>query len=307
MHDGTTPFEGVVNTVEQLKKANKEIIILSNSSKREEHSFKSLTKLGFDTSCFKTVVTSGEVSYHLLQQNGPDDHPLAPQPWSILDSVVNNQSCSKNVFCFGSGSEDEEYIKLCGWRLSDLESADIIVARGTFTIMDGKTVVDRTEDGEDAYQQSFQKQLKSAAKRRIPMIVANPDKVRPDGNRSPMPGKIGDEYEKLLGGSEGSDLIKRIGKPFDDVYEIALRGKDKSRVCMVGDALETDVFGAHSQGIDGIWVVNNGIHNAEIAKAGNGDLLEGCAAILEEFNSRKDTYANGAPLSPAVVVPHFRW
>lgn len=62
MHDGTTPYEGVVDCVEKLKKAGKEMIILSNSSKRKENSFKMLSKLGFDPNDFSQVITSGDVS-----------------------------------------------------------------------------------------------------------------------------------------------------------------------------------------------------------------------------------------------------
>ena len=62
MHDGSRPYDGVIDTVRKLKDAGKEIIILSNSSKRQGNSFKMLSKLGFDPNDFSQVITSGEVS-----------------------------------------------------------------------------------------------------------------------------------------------------------------------------------------------------------------------------------------------------
>ena len=62
MHDGTNPYEGVLDTVQKLKEAGKEMIILSNSSKRIDSSIKMLRKLGFEPDDFSQIITSGEVS-----------------------------------------------------------------------------------------------------------------------------------------------------------------------------------------------------------------------------------------------------
>lgn len=305
MHDGTVTYNGVLEVVSKLKEEGKDLVILSNSSKRQNNSIKMLKKLGFEPSDFSQIITSGEVAYHMLSRTSTDDSTLAPQPWDLLESI-DKKSSEKKVFCFGSGDGDVEYLNSAGWQLSSMEEADIIVSRGTFTINDGSTVIHKTHDGEDAYFKSYHEQITKAAQRRIPMIVANPDKIRPDADRSPMPGTIGCDYANSLGG-DGSDLLKYIGKPFSDVYEIALRGKDRSRACMVGDALETDIAGATSEGIDSIWVVKDGIHNVNIEKMGDGSLQTGCQKVLEEFNQDKETYAKGRKLSPTFVLPHFRW
>ena len=62
MHDGNRPYDGVIDTIQKLKDAGKEMIILSNSSKRRENSLKMLSKLGFDPDDFSQVITSGDVS-----------------------------------------------------------------------------------------------------------------------------------------------------------------------------------------------------------------------------------------------------
>lgn len=309
MHDGTTAYPGVLETVKELRNAGKELIILSNSSKRKENSIKSLQRLGFDPiNDFSQIITSGEVAYQLLSNANPKVSSLAPNPWNVLADVWGKET--KNVFCFGSGEGDEEYLTSCGWKLSGMDNADLIVSRGTFTIKDGSTVVNRAKDGEEVYLKSYHDQLKKAAARKIPMIVANPDKIRPDKDRSPMPGTIGSEYERMLteaGCDDLANVVKFIGKPFRDVYEIALRGKDRSRVCMVGDALETDVTGGSAAGIDTVWVVMDGVHNAAVETDGQGDFQEGCSRVLRKFNQGSGTYAQGRQLGPTVVLPNFRW
>lgn len=44
MHDGSKPYEGVLQTVQELKNAGKKMIILSNSSKQRSNSEKMLVK-----------------------------------------------------------------------------------------------------------------------------------------------------------------------------------------------------------------------------------------------------------------------
>lgn len=313
MHDGGRAYEGVIEVVRKLKEEGKDMVILSNSSKRRDNSVKMLTKLGFDPdNDFSQIITSGEVTYQLLTRAAPEASPLAPKPWDVLDSILSSNREPAKVFCFGSGDKDEEYLESCGWKLSSMETADVIVARGTFTIMDGFSVVDKIDDGKEAYFKAYHEQLSKAAERSLPMIVSNPDKIRPDADRSPMPGTIGSDYEGALKRRDISmdteSVVKYIGKPFVDVFEIALRGKNRSRVCMIGDALETDVTGGSTLGIDTIWVVSDGIHNEDIERKGNGSLEVGCSAVLDEFNQRSsDTYAKGRQVSPNLILPHFRW
>jgi len=149
-------------------------------------------------------------------------------------------------------------VESCGWTLvGSMREADLIIARGTLTIRDSSStngsgsIISKNED-ENAYNQMLQESLTIAAERRVPMLVTNPDKVRPDKDLSPMPGSIANLYEKLLGSDTGDDngrqLVKRIGKPFPEVYNLA-SGLECSAsaestftsAIMVGDALETDV------------------------------------------------------------------
>ena len=302
MHDGSRPYDGVLDVIRKLRDAGKKLIILSNSGKRRDNSVRMLQKLGFDPEDFDQIITSGEVAYQMLSGQ---EASLGCQSWSVLSELRANGPEKMKVFVFGSGDSDETYCESCGWTLAPIEEASLIVARGTFTINDGSTVINKRED-EDLYHQAMDQKLKEAAKRRLPMIVTNPDKIRPDAERPPMPGKIGDDYWRVLGGDDTAEaLIKRIGKPFRDVYDIALKDTtDLSRACMIGDALETDVAGGSMLGITTVWVVKDGIHYPDIE---GKPLSEGASSVLEEFNKRDATYAKGRQLEPSVLMPHFRW
>jgi HAD superfamily hydrolase (TIGR01459 family) len=296
LHDGTRPYDGVLETIQRLKAANKRLIVLSNSSKRKSNSVKMLTKLGFDATDFEQIITSGEVAHQLLSGE-------AAFEWGPLTEEKEN----KKVVILGSGDDDLEYCESCGWTASSVEEASLVIARGTFTINDGSQVVHKKKDP-DEYERVLAERLRQAAARRLPMLVANPDKVRPDKNRPPMPGQIGDQYELALvaaGEKHPESLVKRIGKPFADVYQMALQHTPNlSRVCMVGDALETDVVGGSAFGVDTVWVVKDGIHSDDIDR---NDLWNSASAVLESFNEKSGTYADGRKLSPTILMPHFQW
>ena len=311
MHDGSKPYDGVLETIAQLKAQNKRLVILSNSSKRLSNSHKMLKKLGFNIDDFEQIITSGEVSWRMMI----GDDSLSCSVWPVLTDLIENSS--KRVFLFGSGDNDEEYCETAGWSLAPIEEADMILARGTFTLNDGNAIVSKKIDGEEAYFAAHDKVLQVAADRKIPMLVANPDRVRPDEGFPPMPGAIGDSYERALASDSENvvigetDLVRRIGKPHAEVYELALsRNVDDasnvdSSILMVGDALETDIIGGKASAVESLWVIADGIHSEAVEAAG-GFENGGPEEVLKGFNAKKG-YANGDLVRPSHVVSHFKW
>jgi len=340
MHDGYTAFDGVIECIQKLRAAGKRIIIVSNSSQRKQNSVRNLERLGFDpTNDFEQIITSGEVSFQLLSSPSPSSSSSGPfaskeelggccEPWNTLTKIQNaNQQQGKNnkVLVLGTSDErDVPYVEGCGWDFAPIEEADLILACGTFTVNDGNGNDINKRTDADAYNVALTRALRIGAARGIPMMVSNPDKIRPDCERPPMPGRLGDLYEMALvehGGktkAEAEALVKRIGKPFQEVFDIALKDTlDTSRACMIGDALETDVTGGRNAGIDTIWILKDGVYLPELeeAAAQGTSLLEGAQAILEDFNmnvinAKKDMgttcYAMERQM-PTVAMPHFRW
>jgi len=315
MHDGSEPYEGVLSAVEGLKGAGKKMIILSNSSKRREKSERMLVKLGFNPSDFENIITSGDISHSLLQN---DAESLGCRNWDVLSELVTRNN--RNAYVFGSGDDDEAYVTSAGWTLSTIEEANLIVARGTFTINDGTSPVISKTENEAEYWKVMERAMACAARDKLPMLVCNPDKVRPDEGLPPMPGAIGDAYERFVwtthcnqGMTEemAREFVKRVGKPFGEVYDIALSSggddgddenkKMRERAIMIGDALETDVVGSAAAGVDALWVRHDGIHGKDVIERGH-------VGVLEEFNGNREfTYAYGREVVPRYLADHFRW
>jgi HAD superfamily hydrolase (TIGR01459 family) len=301
MHNGSKPYNGVINTIQELKKQNKKLIILSNSSKRLDNAIKMLNKLGFNPNDFDLIITSGDISHRMLS----GDKTLKCQSWDVLDKLLSKRE--KKVFVFGSGDDDETYCTSSGWTLSSLENADLIIARGTFTINDGSGNIISKHENENEYWLGLEQSLEKASKRKVPMLITNPDKVRPDVGLPPMPGAIGDAYEKYLGLEDANRLIKRIGKPYPEVYELALNEfEDTSCAIMVGDALETDITGGKWSNIDSLWVVNDGIHAPFVNENHNDTYENNVKSVLDEFNDKKG-YEGDDRLHPTHVTEHFKW
>ncbi|GAX26214.1 hypothetical protein FisN_16Lh036 [Fistulifera solaris] len=297
LHDGHTPYPGVLEAISRLKQAGKELIIVSNSSKRQDHAVQMLQKLGFDPQDFAQIITSGEVTFQMMQGK-----------WSSRGFLPT----TKKVCVLGSGDGDVEYCTRAGWEVVPVEEAALLLARGTFTVHDGSVEIHKRTNPE-AYHQALEATLQTAAQRKLPMMVANPDKVRPDFERPPMPGKLGDDYARYLKQQQQQEeeedlLIKRIGKPFSDVYELALQDSsvDLQRVVMVGDALETDITGGNSVGCHSLWVLRDGIHGPDLST--EESLEEGANTILNSFNNNSaNTYARGKRIQPQMIIEHFVW
>lgn len=293
LHDGHTPYTGVLEAVSELRKAGKELVILSNSSKRQDNSVKMLKKLGFDPSHFSQILTSGEVTFQMMSGELTSGGFLPKE---------------KKVCILGSGDGDVAYCESAGWQVVPVEEAALIIARGTFTVNDGTGEIHKRKDP-GGYHKALQETLEKAAKRKLPMIVANPDKIRPDFERPPMPGKLGDDYAACFKSQQEEDsLIKRIGKPFQDVYSLALQQSsvDLKRVVMVGDALETDITGGNIAGCHSLWVLKDGIHSLDLPS--DQSLEEGASAVLELFNKNSaNTYARGKRIEPQMIMDNFVW
>jgi HAD superfamily hydrolase (TIGR01459 family) len=327
LHDGKRPYRSVLTTLQRLHDKNKRLVILSNSSKRQNQSIRMLTKLGFDVSWFDHILTSGEYTHGLLNNNELGNN----NAWLQRHHYLHQKP--KTCFCLGSGDGDRQYIESCTcWSMVDsVEQASLLLARGTFTIhetvfSDHHTKSDNMSSS--SYMTALTQVLQIAAQRKLPMIIANPDFIRPDGDRSPMPGSIGAWYRQALVAKWGNstdidDLVYAIGKPFPIVFDAIFKellsdddnDKDivdqrrKSRVCMVGDALETDILGGQRSGIDTVWVTADGIHECNATTA---------EQVLNDWNYDIDNHDDdispqfrysqrGETCRPTYQLDHFQW
>lgn len=193
LHDGKKLYPGVLECLQAMKTAGKRMIMLSNSSKGKSASFDGLVRVGIDPTIFEDIVTSGEVVWNKL-------------------NVIQKTGVTQKVFVIGNGADDLEYIKSCGCIPVSPESADFVLARGTFSVLEcsnpDNELLNFNDDSKNNIQQTIfptaedlmkaiDPWLQRCAARNLPMIVSNPDFHRP-GSNSPMPGLIGKRYNKIL-------------------------------------------------------------------------------------------------------------
>uniref|UniRef100_A0A7S4P2V8 Uncharacterized protein n=1 Tax=Guillardia theta TaxID=55529 RepID=A0A7S4P2V8_GUITH len=287
-------YGGAVECMKQLQEMGKKIFLLSNSSRRKGNSLNKIDGMGFHSASILDLITSGEVGWQCLSQR-PAGTPF--------------ESLGNKVFVFGNGEEDEQYVTSAGLEFADIEDADFVLARGLFTMHGLSEVLQREGPNKyEAWDMEARSCLQIAANRLLPMVVTNPDFVRPDGKDSPMPGKLAAMYESMLMAQLcGERKVTYVGKPHSLVYEQAFQrlkevsgDVDRSRVCAIGDSILHDIAGAHRTGIDSIFIAD-GIH-AEFLGLQQGKPGQSLEQVDIEHLSRELS-----ALPPTHAVPHFQW
>ena len=258
IHDGKTAYEGAVEAVKSLQRAGKKIVIISNSSRRKSDTIARLRSMGFgpcegDAAEVPpiSVVTSGDLVFNGLSTTGSDP---------IFDGI------GMRCLVFGNGDDDEQYVRDAGKVASPISQADFLLARGLFSMLGNGP--DLLFEPSTAYSAEAEAEVLEAALARrpggLPLLVANPDEVRPDGKDSPMPGQLARRYREL-----GATDVRLVGKPYPLIYSAcravlsqAGLGAD-ARVAAVGDSLHHDVLGAARNGVDSVLCCS-GVHSLEL-------------------------------------------
>jgi len=284
LHDGKKPYPGSIEAMQKLKNARKYIVMLSNSSKRKSSSYSGLAKVGFESSFFDDVVTSGELTWKRVSDR---NFPFLKE---------YSKDVPVGVFLIGNGDDDEQYLLDCKLQLSSPETACFALARGMFSIQSEDQKLEYSSA--DNLLGAIQPWLNRCKSRNIPLLVSNPDLHRP-GSNDPMPGQIGQLY-KNMGGE-----VHYVGKPYLDVYEKCFESFasidpefSRSRTCGVGDSLEHDILGAHRAGIASVWT-SNGVHAHTIGT------VEGSPEIpsVEKVNG----LLRDIDVVPDYFIPNFSW
>ncbi|HYD17991.1 MAG TPA: TIGR01459 family HAD-type hydrolase [Patescibacteria group bacterium] len=234
LHNGLQTYDGVIDTLNHLKQRKKQVVILSNSSKRSEDNVERLKKLGIKPSLYKDVVSAGEVTWQGLkkQEDGPFKN-LGRKCYLITRD--NDRALLDGL--------DIEVV-------SDIEEAQFIL----ITSFDSPKM--KVEDLDPI--------LKKGVAKRLPAICANPDTVTVYGHeRAVGPGAVAKRYHDLGGASH------LIGKPHKTIFRYALGLFDDvipSRILVIGDSMQHDIAGAVSVDLDTAFITA-GIH-ASAFKAG---------------------------------------
>jgi HAD superfamily hydrolase (TIGR01459 family) len=235
VHDGRTVFPGVTDALTRLGQAGIGRVLLSNSSRPAAVLARMLADFGIEPQHYDAIVSSGEACKVELERM---THPLlAGQPRRAV---------------YIGDDYDFEWIRPLG--------LDIVtdVRQAAFVLL---TSIEELPHSIEHYVPV----LTAAAERGLPLLCANPDRaVLIAGALRMGSGTLGDLYADLGG------TVVWFGKPHPAVYALALErltALGTSRICAIGDALETDVRGAHSNGIKAALVPGGGVHRTELGLA----------------------------------------
>jgi HAD superfamily hydrolase (TIGR01459 family) len=231
VHDGVSPYPGVIDALERLKALGRRIVLLSNAPRRAGPIGARLTEIGIPAQLYDAIHSSGEEVWQHFK--------LRDDPFYA--------SLGRRCYLIGP-SRDQGMTEGCAVeRVTEVADADFVLNTGPW--------------GWDETTEGYEALLGEARGRDLPMVCANADLVvLHRGRRIICAGALAQRYEALGG------RVRWHGKPFPSVYAtcLGLLGiEDRRRVLAVGDSLRTDVAGARGAGIDCVWVTG-GIHGEEL-------------------------------------------
>jgi HAD superfamily hydrolase (TIGR01450 family) len=245
LHNGLAAYAEASMALRAARREGLTVVLITNSPRPAPSVIEQLEMIGVADEAYDRIVTSGDVTRALIA-NGP-----------------------KRVFLLGP-ERDRALLDGLGVETVGADQADVVVCTGFFD--------DETETPDD-----YHDMLAAFAKRRVPMICANPDLVVERGHKMiPCAGAIAAAYVRLGGETAVA------GKPHRPIYEASiaaareLRGEiNLHRAIAIGDGMPTDVRGALDYGLDLLYI-SHGIHAGEYVVEGRID-----EAALRAFLARE--------------------
>lgn len=266
LHDGKKPYEGVIDALTQLRQRNKQLIVLSNSGSRAQVSIDRLQSMGFAPDLFDHVVTSGEMAYQGLKTRDSGIFEGLGDRCYLISRGGNTSLIDGHDITVTDNMDDADFILLCG--VEDPPN--------------GKTVAD------------YEPELRTAVKRRLKMICANPDMQALIGaNTHAGAGAIAARYEEFGG------IVRYIGKPFPPIIRYAqtlLNDVLPSTTVVIGDSIPQDILGGVNCGLD-TCLTATGIHAAAFRGVKTrGDVAKVLRMLGQNFGAR-----------PNFWIPRLQW
>ena len=231
MHDGYKGYDHAINSVENLIRKNKKLIIISNSSKRKMSSIDKLNSLGFDKNHFIEVMTSGEMIWKEISVSIHSYGNNLQNCFHIYDSS------KEDSIEFRNGLEKFNFV-------SNISDANFILACTPF---------------ENTEPIDYIPILKDALDKNLVMFCANPDFItieKKNNKNIYCMGTVADLYEHMGG------KVIILGKPSKEIYEESckkIEDLNKSKIVAIGDSLDHDILGANNFAIDSV-LISTGIH-----------------------------------------------
>jgi HAD superfamily hydrolase (TIGR01450 family) len=272
--DGSEFYDGSRENMQQLKRFGKKVYILSNTTQLSSDAEDSYGKRGLNRGVhYDNIFTSGEVTRYMLISG-------------ILNELIPNVS---KVYQFGT--PDKKLFGGTNYKIVDnLKEADFIyisvpkLTEDEYSVLKdkyGEYLFESESSKEGARMwnstiiEPFSDKIKQMLDSGLPVLNANPDYTASEG----VNGQKIKIFAIRQGGvaevlrQSGAKVVE-FGKPSKIIYNYVfdkINILDKSRICMVGDTLRTDIKGANNAEIASVLCVETGVTANEIAK---GKILE---------------------------------
>ena len=227
LHDGKVSFKGAIECLNSLKKSNVKLAILSNSGKRSLSNADRISMMGFQSTLFETIMTSGEALWTDISSNIINEKKFFPIERDKGDAKLWAESLDVSF-------EDT------------VHSAQAILLMG---LPDGDDLINWTDI------------LEIALDLNLPLYCSNPDLLspRPGGKLITAAGVLAHHYRECGG------RVVFYGKPHVEIFKKLQNILNSKRILMVGDSLDHDILGGFSAGWDTL-LVKCGIHAPEFVR-----------------------------------------
>ncbi len=229
VHNGVVAFPQACDVLMRARARGTTVVFITNAPRQSEVVARQLAKLHVPRETYDAIVSSGDVTRSVIQTRA-----------------------GQSLFHLGPERDHEIFTGL-NVRLAPLESADYVVCSGL-------------DDDDVETPEHYRARLTSMLERRLFMVCGNPDVVVERGDKLVYcAGSIADLYATM-----GGEVLY-AGKPYRPIYEMALgkaeaaagRKAPLKRVLAVGDSVRTDLKGAHTIGVDFLFITS-GIHAEEL-------------------------------------------
>ena len=222
IHNGINLFENAIIVLDELKKQQKSVVLISNAPRSSDTVKQFLIKLKFDLELIDLLVTSGDVTKNYIHKNQKKIfYHLGPVKDNDLFEGINNIS-------------------------SDINETQEIICTG---------LVDEIGGNISDYENLF----KSWILKEKTFVCANPDEVVSRGNNIEFcAGALAKYYKKLGGtvlyfGKPYEEIYKYAKLKIEKTIGLNI---EKKRILAIGDNLKTDIHGAQNFNIDSLLILN---------------------------------------------------
>ena len=222
IHNGINLFENAITVLDELKKQQKNVVLISNAPRSSDTVKQFLKKLKFDLELIDLLVTSGDVTKNYIHKNQKKIfYHLGPVKDNDLFEGINNIS-------------------------SDINEIQEIICTG---------LVDEIGGNISDYENLF----KSWILKEKTFVCANPDEVVSRGNNIEFcAGALAKYYKKLGGdvlyfGKPYEEIYKYAKLNIEKKIGLNI---EKKRILAIGDNLKTDIHGAQNFNIDSLLILN---------------------------------------------------